>query len=220
MFGDRLGLASRYVAHLADTGVRHGLIGPAEVPRLWSRHVLNCAVVHSGIAAAVEVADVGSGAGLPGIPIAIVRPDLLVHLVEPLLRRTTWLEDVIRDLGLDNVVVHRGRAQDLSGDLLVPVATARAVARLGLLARWCLPLVQPGGSLMALKGATAAAEISQEQAVLARLGAGPVEIETYGQGLVDPLTTVVRVVAPQRRKGRATPDVSRSGSPRGPRRTP
>lgn len=221
VFGPRLDLATRYVALLAGTGVAHGLIGPREAPRLWTRHVLNCAVVQAGIDADVQIADVGSGAGLPGIPLAIARPDIRVHLLEPLLRRASWLSSAVSDLGLDNVVVHRGRAQDLAGELLLPVVTARAVARLGVLAQWCLPLVQPGGSLLALKGMTAATELERERADLARLGVRSTSVETYGLRLVTPATTVVRVVAdgPAGRPGR-TGVVSRRRPPQARGRTP
>ena len=147
VFGDRVGIAERFAAVLADTGVSHGLIGPREVPILWERHVLNCAVVESAFPEGAEVVDVGSGAGLPGLALAITRPDLRLHLVEPLLRRTTWLSGAVDDLGLDNVTVHRGRAEELHGKLAAPFATARAVARIDRLARWTFPLLLPGGTL-------------------------------------------------------------------------
>src|SRR6476661_11231204 len=134
-FGDRLPAAEAFVAVLADTGVTHGLIGPREVPRLWDRHVLNCAVVQDAFPAGAKLVDVGSGAGLPGVALAIVRPDLDVHLVEPMLRRTQWLSSVVAELGLDTVTVHRGRAEELVGTVSAPYVTARAVARLDKLAR-------------------------------------------------------------------------------------
>ena len=152
VFGERLPLAERFTAILADSGVSHGLVGPREVPRLWERHVLNCAVVHPAIPEGAPVIDVGSGAGLPGLALAIVRPDLRLLLVEPMLRRTTWLTNTVEELGLDNVEVHRGRAEQFWGRLSAPVVTARAVARLGELARWSLPLLSPGGSMLALEG--------------------------------------------------------------------
>ena len=136
-------LAEQFAAILADTGVSHGLIGPREVPRLWERHLLNCAVIADAFPREARLIDVGSGAGLPGVVLAIVRPDLEVHLVEPMLRRTQWLEGVVADLGLASVTVHRGRAEEFAGVLAAPYVTARAVARLDKLARWCVPLREP-----------------------------------------------------------------------------
>lgn len=204
VFGDRLALAQRFTALLADTGVSHGLIGPREVPRLWDRHVLNCAVIHPAIAAGQMVIDVGSGAGLPGLALAIARPDLDLHLVEPMLRRTNWLSTAVDELELTNVTVYRGRAEQFWGVLSAPVVTARAVAQLGELAGWCLPLVLPGGSMLALKGSRAAEELEADRAVLRRLGAVAEVIESFGRGVVDPETTVLRVVLgdrPARRSG-------------------
>jgi 16S rRNA (guanine527-N7)-methyltransferase len=193
VFGSRVALAERFAAILADSGVSHGLVGPREVPRLWERHVLNCAVVHPGIPAGVEVIDVGSGAGLPGLALAIARPDVRMHLVEPMLRRTTWLQGAVEELGLDNVEVHRGRAEQFWDQLSAPVVTARAVARLGELARWSLPLLQPGGSMLALKGTSAQEELDADRAALRRLGAVSDAVETYGADVVSPATIVVRV---------------------------
>jgi 16S rRNA (guanine527-N7)-methyltransferase len=194
VFGDRLALAERFAAILADSGVSHGLIGPREVPRLWERHVLNCAVIHPAIAADQMVVDVGSGAGLPGLALAIARPDLDLHLVEPMLRRTNWLSMAVDELGLTNVTVHRGRAEEFWGVLCAPVVTARALARLRELARWCLPLLLPGGSLLAIKGSSVAEEVETDRAALRRLGAIDEVIERYGSGTVDQETTVLRVV--------------------------
>jgi 16S rRNA (guanine527-N7)-methyltransferase len=189
-----LALAERFTAFLSDTGVSHGLIGPREVPRLWDRHVLNCAVIHPAIGAGQMVIDVGSGAGLPGIALAIARPDLDLHLVEPMLRRTTWLSRAVDELELTNVTVHRGRAEQFWGVLSAPVVTARAVARLSELAGWCLPLLLPGGSMLALKGSRASEELEADRGLLRRLGAVDERIETFGRGVVDPETTVLRVV--------------------------
>jgi 16S rRNA (guanine527-N7)-methyltransferase len=161
---------------------------------MWERHVLNCAVIHPAIPAGQMVIDVGSGAGLPGLALAIARDDLEVHLVEPMLRRTNWLTMTVAELGLTNVSVHRGRAEELWGTLSAPVVTARAVARLSELARWCLPLLMPGGSLLALKGASVAEELEAARGALRRLGAVSESIEMYGNGVVDPETTVLRVV--------------------------
>jgi 16S rRNA (guanine527-N7)-methyltransferase len=215
VFGDRLVLAERFTAILTDSGVSHGLIGPREVPRLWERHLLNCAVIHPAIPAGQMVIDVGSGAGLPGLALAIARPDLDLHLVEPMLRRTNWLAMAVAELGLTNVSVHRGRAEQFWGILSAPVVTARAVARLGELAGWCLPLLLPGGSLLALRGSSVAAELDAERAVLRRLGAVDEVIERFGSGIVDPETTVLRVVVGARPLQRAVVKKSRTRRKRG-----
>ncbi len=194
VFGDRLALAERFTAILTDSGVSHGLIGPREVPRLWERHVLNCAVIHPAIPVGQLVIDVGSGAGLPGLALAIARPDLELHLVEPKLRRTNWLSMTVADLELTNVTVHRGRAEQFWGALSAPVVTARAVARLGELATWCLPLLLPGGFMLAIRGAGVAEELKADRAVLRRMGAVAEVVESFGSGIVDPQTTVLRVV--------------------------
>lgn len=193
IFGPRLALAEQFVTILTDSGTSHGLIGPREVPRLWERHVLNCAVIHSAIGSGLEVIDVGSGAGLPGLALAIARPDLELHLIEPMLRRTSWLSMVVAELALTNVTVHRGRADEFWGILSAPVVTARAVARLSELATWCLPLLRPGGSLLAIKGSTVAEEVEADRGVLRRLGAVDEVIERFGHGVVDEETTVLRV---------------------------
>jgi 16S rRNA (guanine527-N7)-methyltransferase len=205
VFGDRLPLAERFTAILSDTGVSHGLIGPREVPILWERHVLNCAVVQAAFPAGVSVADIGSGAGLPGLALAIARPDLELHLVEPLLRRTTWLSATVDDLGLDNVTVHRGRAEELAGTVRVPWATARAVARLDKLARWTFPLLTPGGTLVALKGSSAADELAADEPALRRLGMVSAQVQRYGAEVLDPPTTTVELTVgeTERRKSSA-----------------
>ena len=160
VFASRLPLAERYAGWLADAGVVRGLIGPREVPRLWERHLLNCAVLADAIPRGRTVADVGSGAGLPGLVLAVRRPDLQVTLVEPLLRRTTFLEEVVADLGLDHVEVVRGRAEELHGRRRFDVVTSRAVAPLERLLGWCLPLCTPSGEVLAIKGSSAAEEVA------------------------------------------------------------
>lgn len=148
VFGERLADAVRYAELLADAGVRRGLIGPREVPRLWERHLLNCAVLSDVVPEGVSVCDVGSGAGLPGIPLALTRPDLRITLLEPLLRRTIFLQEAVEELGLGNVTVARGRAEEVAGRLTpVDVVTARAVAPLDRLAGWGLPLLRPYGKM-------------------------------------------------------------------------
>ena len=198
VFGDRLGLAERYVELLATDGIVRGLIGPREAPRLWDRHVLNSALLAEAVTQGSSVADVGSGAGLPGLVVAVARPDVRVTLVEPLLRRTTFLEEVVASLGLDNVVVRRDRAEALHGSSTFDAVTARAVAPLERLLGWCMPLVAPEGSLLAIKGSAAAAEVEAAGAVLRRLGCAEPAIEAYGDRLareypgVEPIR-VVRV---------------------------
>jgi 16S rRNA (guanine527-N7)-methyltransferase len=199
IFGDRLPAVCDYAQRLATDGVIRGLIGPREVPRLWERHLLNCAVVAELIAPGVCVTDVGSGAGLPGIPLALARPDLAVELLEPLARRASFLEEVLAALSLDRVRVVRARAEDSVGGPGVDVVTARAVAPLSRLAAWCLPLLAPGGSLIALKGSNAQAELDAAAGDLRRLGAVEWVVESCGRDLVDPPTTVVRVVLGDKR---------------------
>ncbi|MEO6791407.1 MAG: 16S rRNA (guanine(527)-N(7))-methyltransferase RsmG [Ornithinibacter sp.] len=191
MFGERLGLAERFAALLADTGVSHGLIGPREVPRIWDRHLLNCAVIADSFPHEARVVDVGSGAGLPGLVLALARPDLDIHLVEPMLRRTEWLSAAVSDLELTHVTVHRGRAEDLSGSVSAPWVTARAVARLDKLARWCVPLLEPGGTLIAMKGRSAAAELEEDRRALERLGLERAEVTSHGVDLLEePVLTI------------------------------
>lgn len=180
----------RYAAWLAGAGVERGFLGPREVDRIWDRHIANCAVVEELIPENSRVFDIGSGAGLPGVVLALVRPDIQIGLIEPLMRRSQFLEEVIADLGItDQVKVIRGRAEDLKGQS-APVVTARAVAPLGKLLTWALPLTSKGGQILALKGSSAATEIANAADVLKGRKA---EILLCGQGLVDPQTTVVRV---------------------------
>ncbi|MER5463346.1 16S rRNA (guanine(527)-N(7))-methyltransferase RsmG [Streptomyces sp. NPDC002668] len=194
VFGEVFPEAVRYAELLADAGVRRGLIGPREVPRLWERHLLNCAVLSEVVPAGVTVCDVGSGAGLPGIPLALVRPDLKITLLEPLLRRTNFLQEVVELLGLDHVTVVRGRAEEVLGTLPpVHVVTARAVAPLDRLAGWGVPLLRPYGEMLALKGDTAEEELQGARAALSKLGVVQTSVLHVGEGIVDPLSTVVRV---------------------------
>ncbi len=194
LFGERLPLAERYVAHLASSGIVRGLIGPREVPRLWSRHVLNCAVVEELIATGARVADVGSGAGLPGLCLALARPDLRITLIEPLERRVQWLDEVVADLGLTNVRVLRARAEQARDEVgEVDVVTARAVSALVGLVDITLPLLRGTGELLALKGRSAADEVRKAQKKLDRLGARSTEVVPAGADLLEEPTTVVRV---------------------------
>ncbi len=193
VFGERLALARRYADLLAGPGVDRGLIGPREVDRLWERHILNSAALTELIEADATVVDVGSGAGLPGIPLAIARPDLAVTLVEPMLRRSEFLTEAITALGLDTAVV-RARAEEPAAQAAcggADVVTSRAVADLLKLTRWCLPLVRPGGRMLALKGERADSEVAEHRASMARLGAVDVEVVRCGREYLDPPTTVV-----------------------------
>lgn len=202
VFGDRLPLAQAYVAELATTGVTHGLLGPREVPRLWDRHVLNCAVLGDLVPRDAHVVDVGSGAGLPGLALAIARPDLRIDLVEPMLRRTTWLEDVIGRLGLTGVTVTRARAEQVAGRLHAPVVTSRAVARIGQLAVWSVPLVEAGGMVLALKGVSAADELTEDAALVREAGIVDAEVVQCGGDALETPTTVIRAfVADDHRPG-------------------
>jgi 16S rRNA (guanine527-N7)-methyltransferase len=182
---------------LSGDGVTRGLIGPREVPRLWERHLLNCAVVADPdqglLSPGAQVVDVGSGAGLPGLVWAIARPDVRLTLVEPLLRRSTFLTEAVDQLGLsDRVVVWRGRAEDASRELApADVVTARAVAPLERLLGWTVPLLRPGGRLVALKGSSASQEVADAAAVIAAVGLAEVSVLEVGSGVVDPPTTVV-----------------------------
>jgi 16S rRNA (guanine527-N7)-methyltransferase len=198
VFGARLDLAERFAAVLAGDGVLRGVIGPREPARIWTRHLLNCAVIGELFEPGVRIVDVGSGAGLPGIAVAIARPDLRIDLVEPLQRRVEFLESTVDTLGLtEQVRVVRGRAEDLVAEVgSANWVCARAVAPLGRLVRWCLPLLDSSGRLALMKGAGAAEELATHGSALRRAGAGRTQIRTCGVGLVDPPVTVVTVDAP------------------------
>jgi 16S rRNA (guanine527-N7)-methyltransferase len=195
LFGTVLPQIIEYANRLATDGVVRGLIGPAEVPRLWDRHLLNCAVVSELIDPGLAVVDVGSGAGLPGMVLAVLRPDLRITLVESLARRVTFLEECRDALHLTALAVLRGRAEEpatVAQLTAADVVTARAVAPLDRLARWCLPLLRPGGRLLAIKGRAAKQEVDEHQAAVQRLG-GAIAIRYCGTGVIDPPATVVEV---------------------------
>jgi 16S rRNA (guanine527-N7)-methyltransferase len=208
--------ASEFATLLTHQGVERGLIGPREVPRLWERHLVNCALLGEAIEHGVEVCDLGSGAGLPGVVLGVSRPDLRVTLVEPLLRRTTFLHEVVEALRLDNVRVVRGRAEELHGVAEFDVVTSRAVAPLDRLARWSLPLVRLGGEMVAMKGENAPAEVASADKALRALGGEDVRIEQWGESLVERPTTVVRVRAgrPSHLSLTSSPKREESGTPR------
>lgn len=193
VFSGSLPAVKRYAELLAGEGVVRGLIGPREAPRLWERHLVNCALLGEVLPRGVDVCDIGSGAGLPGLVLALSRPDLSVTLVEPLLRRTTFLEEAVASLGLGNVEVVRARAEDLHGQRDFDVVTSRAVAPLDRLLGWSIPLVRGGGAVVAMKGAAVWGEIRTAGPVLRRYGAGEVSVLTLGAELIDPPTTVLRV---------------------------
>jgi len=194
VFGPALPVATAYAGILATRGVAHGLLGPREVPRLWDRHLLNCAVV----AELIEqrrgtLLDLGSGAGLPGLVLAMVLPDMAVTLLEPMERRCRFLTECVTELGLANVSVLRGRAEDVT--IRTDVVTARAVAPLPRLAELAMGVVRPGGMVLAIKGRTAAEELTAAGSVLRRIGARDAQVVRAGHGKVVPATTVVRFFA-------------------------
>lgn len=206
VFGPALPVLEQYAALLAGAGVERGLLGPGETPRLWERHLLNCAGVAELLEPGSVVADVGSGAGLPGVVLAAMRPDVTVVLVEPLLRRATFLEEVVAELGLRTAVVRRARAEELAGKLVVDAVVARAVAPLDRLAGWSLPLLGAGGRLLALKGERADDELASSGVALGRAGASGAEVVVVG----DPaLHTDARVVVVTRGAGGPPAKVTR-----------
>jgi 16S rRNA (guanine527-N7)-methyltransferase len=193
IFGDRIGLAERYAELLATAGVEWGILGPREVERIWDRHLLNCAVVAELAEDGERIVDIGSGAGLPGLPMVIAKPDLRVVLVESLLRRTEFLQMVVGELGLDAEVI-RGRAEDAEVRQTAggsDVVTSRAVASLDKLTRWSLPLLRPGGRLLAIKGERAPDEVLEHRRVMTKLGAADVRVVECGVSFLSPPTTVV-----------------------------
>ena len=195
IFGARLDLAVTYADLLATEGVDRGLLGPREAPRLWQRHLLNCAVVAGLVPENADVCDLGSGAGLPGLVLAICRPDLALTLVEPLLRRTSFLTETADRLGLPNVEVVRARAEELHGAREFTVVTSRAVAPLPRLLAWSMPLVRRDGQLLAMKGTSAADELAGASADLSRWGATGADVLEVGRHVITPPTTVIRAAA-------------------------
>jgi 16S rRNA (guanine527-N7)-methyltransferase len=194
VFGPGLSAAQRYAEILVTAGVERGLVGPREADRIWDRHILNSAAVAELIDEDARIADVGSGAGLPGIPLAIARPDLTVVLIEPLLRRSSFLAEVIEELGLESVTVVRGRAEDpgVSREHRdFDAVTSRAVAALDKLTRWSLPLLRPDGVMVALKGERAEAELEEHRRVMTSLGVADARVMKCGVNYLTPPATVV-----------------------------
>jgi 16S rRNA (guanine527-N7)-methyltransferase len=194
VFGEALEKANQFAMLLATEGVTRGLIGPRETSRLWDRHLLNCAVIAELLPDSGELVDIGSGAGLPGIVLALMKPKLNVVLLEPMLRRAAFLQECTESLGMSNASVLRGRAEELTGKVRADVVTARAVAPLDKLAGWAAGLLRPGGTILAIKGQSAEEEVKAARPVLSRLGARTTEILHVGRDKVVPMTTVVRVV--------------------------
>lgn len=203
VFGDRLGVAERFAELLAGDGVAHGHLGPREVSRIWDRHLVNCALVTDLLPIGSRAVDVGSGAGLPGLPMAIRRVDLAVDLIEPMARRVSFLCGAVELLDLGGAVrVHRGRADEAEVRRAVGPTdwvVARAVAPLDRLVRWCLPLLAPGGRLLALKGASAADEVERSMDAVRDAGGRSLEVIELGR---DEGTDPTWVVSVQRGSGR------------------
>ena len=191
LFGPNVDVARRFTKNLAEQGEERGLIGPLELPRLWSRHILNCAIVapllHPG-----RVGDVGSGAGLPGLVLAIARPDVSFVLIEPMERRIAWLNEQVDELGLSNVDVVRARAEDTKLTSPLDQVTARAVSAFRKLIPLTAPLVRSGGELVLMKGAGAAAEIEAASKEIKRYRLSNVEVITLGEGVLNEVTRVIR----------------------------
>lgn len=210
-FGEALPKVAGFAQMLSEEGVRRGLIGPREVPRLWERHLINSGAIARLLPESGTLIDVGSGAGLPGVVLGAMRPDLDVVLLEPMERRVTWLEEVVDSLGLSSVRVVRGRAEELQGTIAADAVTARAVAPLDRLVSWTLPLLKTGGVLLAMKGGRAAEELAQASEVIAAAGGSSGEVlDAPADGL--PGTTVVRIMRTSGGEGPKARRAARGGS--------
>ena len=190
IFGSQIKLARAYAQKLANDSDELGLLGPRELDKIWSRHILNSAVVAELVKPGELVADVGSGAGLPGIPMAIAAPDTDFVLIEPMDRRASWLQEVVDELELENVEVVRARAEEVEGGQF-EVVTARAVAALDKLLRLCVPLLKPGGRVIALKGSKAPEEILEAKKLKAKFKIESFEIVVCGEKFLAEPTSVV-----------------------------
>lgn len=195
LFGDRIELARRFASNLAEHGEERGLIGPQEPPRLWNRHILNSAIAAPLFPAGSRVGDVGSGGGLPGIVLAIARPDIEWVLIEPMERRVTWLEEQVADLGLENVAIERARAEEAGRyEGILDAVTARAVSALRTLIPWTAPLARDGGELILLKGQSVDAEIEKAAKVIRKHKLSDVRVEVIGEGVIAEPTRVFRAL--------------------------
>lgn len=192
VFGDRLELAQRFTADLGAQGEERGLIGPLELPRLWTRHILNSAVAAPLFTAGSRVGDIGSGAGLPGLVLAIARPDVRWVLIEPMERRIAWLSEQSRALELDNVEIVRARGEEWAEGAVLDAVTARAVSAFRTLIPITAPLVRDGGELILLKGANAANEVTAAEKAIRRFRLSDVRVEPVGDGVIDEPTRVIR----------------------------
>lgn len=192
LFGDRIGLARLFTTALTEHGEERGLIGPLELPRLWTRHVLNSAAAAPLFLSGWRVGDIGSGAGLPGLVLAIARPDVRWVLIEPMERRVAWLNEQVEALGLDNVEVVRARGEEWREGAVLDAVTARAVSALRTLIPLTAPLVRPGGELILLKGANAANEIAAAEKQIRRYRLSDVRVEPVGEGVIAEPTRVIR----------------------------
>ncbi|MCI0156855.1 16S rRNA (guanine(527)-N(7))-methyltransferase RsmG [Leifsonia shinshuensis] len=191
LFGEQLERARVFTANLVDQGEERGLIGPLELPRIWSRHILNCAIVAPLLRSGV-VGDVGSGAGLPGLVFAIARPDVQFVLIEPMERRVAWLNEQVAELGLSNVSILRDRAEDVRLTDRLDQVTARAVSAFRKLIPLTAPLLRDGGELVLMKGAGAAAEVDAATKEMRKFSVHDVQVLTLGEGVLDDVTRVIR----------------------------
>lgn len=205
MFGASLARAEQYAALLTSVGVERGIVGPGEAARIWDRHVLNCGVIARLIPAAGSLVDLGSGAGLPGIVLAMLRPESRVTLLEPMARRAVFLQECVAALSLGNVEVVRGRAEEFAGKLAADVVTSRAVAPLEKLAGLSVGLARPGGRVLAIKGSSATAELARARPVLARLGISDARVVTVASATGAITATLVTFTATVSRHAGSAP---------------
>lgn len=192
VFGPHIDRARRFALALGRHGEERGLIGPLEPPRLWSRHILNSAVAAPLFGPGGRVGDIGSGAGLPGLVLAIARPDVEWILIEPMERRIAWLQEQVDALELENVEVLRARGEEWKRGPVLDAVTARAVSALKTLIPLTAPLLRPGGELILLKGANAANEIDAAEKVIRRQKLADVRVEVVGEGIIAEPTRVIR----------------------------
>ncbi len=213
MFGSSLPQAQKYADLLTGSGVERGVVGPAEAERIWDRHLLNCGAIARLVPAKAAVIDLGSGAGLPGIVLAILLPGVRVTLLEPLARRVEFLAECVAELGLSNAEVVRGRGEDVAGHTVGDVVTSRAVAPLDKLVGLSVGLARPGGRILAIKGASAETELAKARPVLARLGVTDARVVHAGSAGGGATATVVTFTAPEHRASGAASSGRSAGRP-------